>query len=192
MMTDWLPLISHPFVPAMRAALWSKGRMRCSRSSSSDRANASSSCRRRRLGTRSASPNWISNTVMAVVHTDSAGSPSSQATIFGVGSRLIPAHQRGNHIRVENDHSLSAAGRAGRPRSSSMSASRPTRAKRALNRLPRARGDAVWSFTATLRISRTSSSVLRPCFLARCCSLTFTVRRDCVPATAPCLSHASC
>ena len=79
-------------------------------------------------------------------------------------------------IRIEQNHRFSFGGTAGWPRSSAISSpSRsPIRAKRAAIRDPKGSRRVDSSFTALRRISRTSSSVLRPCRRARRCRRVFT------------------
>jgi hypothetical protein len=85
----------------------------------------------------------------------------------------IAAHQRRQDVRVEYDHSGKSAGRAGWPRNSAISSSSSIPVKCALN--PEPNGGAVISpMTALRSISRTSSSVLRPCRRARSISRDFS------------------
>ena len=71
-------------------------------------------------------------------------------------------HERRNHIGIEQNHSSNSAGFAVCPRISGISVSNPIRRKRAAIREPRPERARPSLRTALRRISRISSSVLRP------------------------------
>lgn len=84
------------------------------------------------------------------------------------------AHERRQNVRVEDDHRTKDAGSILYPRSSGISSSSPTLANSEAISVPRPPTAASCSFTAFRRMSRTSSSMLRPCRAARRRSLAFT------------------
>src|SRR5208282_4441450 len=87
------------------------------------------------------------------------------------------AHQRRKHVGVEDNHLSKDGGLIPCPRSSGISASSPTfRNKEAIS-VPSPRAGIASSLAASRRISRTSSSMLRPCRLARRCM------RNLIPAS---------
>src|SRR5438445_3237126 len=101
--------------------------------------------------------------------------------------RWVP-HERRENVGIENYHRSKRAGLVWYPRSSGMSSSSPTLANSEAISVPRPPALASCSFTAFLRMSRTSSSMLRPCRAARRCSRTltsFSIFRTTNSATSP-------
>jgi hypothetical protein len=88
----------------------------------------------------------------------------------------LALHERRDYVGVEHRHlDLNTAGLGRVPRSSSISSSSPIFLNRALMRVPRGTAATSSKAAALRRISRTSSSMLRPCRLARRRSRVFTL-----------------
>ena len=79
-----------------------------------------------------------------------------------------------NYIGVEDNHQSKGAGLISCPRSSGISASRPTFVNQEAISVPSPPTGVSSSLAAWRRISRTSSSMLRPCRWARRCSRDLT------------------
>jgi hypothetical protein len=98
-------------------------------------------------------------------------------------------------VRVHNDHDSSSAGMIVHPRTSGTSELRPVSTNR-LEMSVRSPQPGVSSVpTAEWRMRRTSSSMLRPCSLARCCKSVFTavsMFRTTICATIRRLSGVRC
>ena len=93
--------------------------------------------------------------------------------VDNAGVRRVP-HERRQNVGIENDHRSKRAGLVWYPRSSGMSSSSPILANSEAISVPRPPAGASCSLTAFRRMSRTSSSMLRPCRAARRCSRTLT------------------
>lgn len=85
-----------------------------------------------------------------------------------------PEHERRKYVRVQDDHRSNDAGLISYPRSSEIPDSSPALENNEDISVPNPPAWVSSSLTALRRISRISSSMLWPCFLARRCSFSLT------------------
>src|SRR5580693_924346 len=95
---------------------------------------------------------------------------------FDDGLFGLLAHERGDDVGIENDHASKSGGSISKSRKSGISSPglRPERRKSWAISVPRRLPPRPSCFVASRRISRTSSSTLRPWRVARRRSLSFT------------------